>query len=83
MIKNGVRLTGMPAWGTGTPEGQEASWQLVHFIRHLPTITPEEVADMEKLNPKSAGQWREEAEIEAFLAGGEPRPEPAQTQHQH
>src|SRR6185436_12039140 len=34
-IENGVRLTGMPAWGTGTLEGERASWQLVHFIRRM------------------------------------------------
>ena len=33
IIENGVRLTGMPAWGTGTPEGEEATWHLVRFIR--------------------------------------------------
>lgn len=80
IIENGVRMTGMPAWGTGTPEGEEASWQLVHFIRRLPAITPEEVAAMEQMNPKSAEQWREEAEIEEFLAGGG---EPAPAPHKH
>ena len=39
IIENGVRLTGMPAWGTGTPEGERASWALVHFIRRLPKLT--------------------------------------------
>jgi mono/diheme cytochrome c family protein len=28
IIENGVRLTGMPAWGTGTPEGEQASWHV-------------------------------------------------------
>jgi len=40
IIKNGVRLTGMPAWGKDTPDDAE-SWQLVSFIRHLPWITRE------------------------------------------
>ena len=35
IIENGVRLTGMPAWGTGESSGESASWMLVHFIRHL------------------------------------------------
>lgn len=34
-IKNGIRLTGMPAWGGNTPEEGEETWELVHFIRHL------------------------------------------------
>ena len=29
IIENGVRLTGMPAWGDGTPESEQASWVLV------------------------------------------------------
>ena len=28
IIENGVRLTGMPAWSTGTPAGETASWHL-------------------------------------------------------
>ena len=43
-IENGIRLTGMPGWSTGTPEGERASWQLVHFIRRLPKLTPEDLA---------------------------------------
>ncbi|MGH7185377.1 MAG: c-type cytochrome, partial [Pseudomonadota bacterium] len=36
IIENGVRFTGMPAWSTGTKEGETASWHLVHFVRRLP-----------------------------------------------
>jgi mono/diheme cytochrome c family protein len=69
IIENGVRLTGMPAWGTGTPEGEHQSWALVHFIRRLPSLTPDDVARMEELNPRSPAQFREEEEIRRFLAG--------------
>ena len=53
IIENGVRFTGMPAFGTGTadPKGETLAWQLVHFIRHLPTITPDDIGEMESLNP--------------------------------
>ena len=50
-IENGIRLTGMPGWSTGTPEGERSSWQLVHFIRHLPTLTDSERTEMESMNP--------------------------------
>lgn len=73
-IENGIRLTGMPAWGTGTPEGEHQSWALVHFIRRLPTLTADDIARMEALNPKSPDQFREEEEIRRFLAGEEPSP---------
>jgi mono/diheme cytochrome c family protein len=52
VIENGVRLTGMPAWSTGTEEGRASSWRLVHFIRELPRLTPSQLKEMEQLNPK-------------------------------
>ena len=53
IIENGVRFTGMPAFGTGkpSPAGEQQVWQLVYFIRHLPRITPAEIAWMEGINP--------------------------------
>jgi mono/diheme cytochrome c family protein len=51
IIKNGVRLSGMPAWGEDTPEDDTASWKLVRLVRHFPSITKEEVDEMESLNP--------------------------------
>lgn len=69
-IENGIRLTGMPAFGNGTAESAYGTWGLVHFIRHLPKITAEELAEMQQLNPKSP----EECQEAAFLAGGEEAP---------
>jgi mono/diheme cytochrome c family protein len=69
IIENGIRLTGMPAWGTGTPEGERDSWGLVHFIRRLPTLPAEDVERMETLNPKTAEQLRDEEETRKFLEG--------------
>ena len=69
IIENGIRLTGMPSWGTGTSEGERESWALVHFIRHLPALTPKEIQHMETLNPKTPAQLKEEDEIRRFLAG--------------
>lgn len=69
-IENGVRLTGMPGWGNGTAESAYGSWTLVHFIRHLPKITPEEIAEMEKLNPKPPAEVLAQRDEEEFLAGG-------------
>jgi mono/diheme cytochrome c family protein len=82
IIENGVRLTGMPAWGTGTPEGERASWVLVHFIRRLPKLTAEEIDRMEALNPKTPEQWREEEAARRFLAGEDVKPSTA-TPHKH
>jgi len=68
IIQNGIRLTGMPAWG-GSDHDAEDSWKLVHFIRHLPKLTLEERREMEKLNPKGPDERKEEEEEEKFLKG--------------
>jgi mono/diheme cytochrome c family protein len=69
IIENGVKLTGMPAWATGTEAGEAASWRLVRFIRHLPSLSEAELQRMESLNPKSADEWREAEEEQKFLEG--------------
>jgi mono/diheme cytochrome c family protein len=69
MISNGIRFTGMPAWGKGRPEPDLDSWKLVHFIRHLPNITREELAEMEKYNPVSQVAREEQERIDRFLQG--------------
>jgi mono/diheme cytochrome c family protein len=67
IIANGVRFTGMPAWGDGDGHDSEDNWELVHFIRHLPKITHEELEEMERLNPKSAAEEAEEKDERQFL----------------
>ena len=69
IIHNGIRFTGMPAWGPEDPDEDTGSWKLVHFIRHLPDLTPEEIAEMKRLNPKSAHERDEEDAIRDFLDG--------------
>ena len=69
IIEQGIRFTGMPGFGDGTEEGVHASWHLVHFIRHLPDLTEDELASMEKLNPRPPAEVRQEIEEERFLLG--------------
>jgi mono/diheme cytochrome c family protein len=76
IIENGIRFTGMPAWSTGTEEGETASWHLVHFIRRLPRLTPEELEEMESLNPRPPAEIRQQIAEEEFLKGGGDRPPP-------
>lgn len=80
IIENGIRLSGMPGWG-GTKAGEQASWKLVHLIRHLPYLSAEEIARMEKLNPKSPDEIEREQAEEQFLNGQTPAE--AQKQHHH
>jgi mono/diheme cytochrome c family protein len=68
VIHNGVRLTGMPAWGG--PGKDDDSWKLVLFIRHLPQMNPEEIKEMEQFNPKSAMDLLEEKDEQLFLNEG-------------
>ena len=80
-IKNGVRLSGMPAFGK--PGDQDTdSWKLICFVRHLPRLTPEEVDEMKKLNPKTPEDLEEERAEEEFLNGGPVTPE-GEHQHHH
>lgn len=73
IIENGVRLTGMPGWGNGTAESARGSWTLVHFIRHMPKIAPQEIEEMKAMNPISPmelkEQKQEQKEEEEFLSG--------------
>jgi len=82
IIQNGVRLTGMPAWGGGSGHDEQDSWKLVRFIRHLPQITLDEEREMQSLNPKSPDELKEEQEEREFLNGEEPH-EPAEHAHHH
>jgi len=58
IITNGVRFTGMPAWGD--EHSPEETWQLVSFIRKLPNLTP---AELELL--KKSAEQKPEAAAEA------------------
>ena len=82
-IENGVRLSGMPAFGTGSGTGTDdaETWKLVLFIRHLPQITPEELEDMKKLNPKTDADRAEEQREDEFLDGGAVPKAPAEERH--
>lgn len=82
LIENGIRFTGMPAFGEEAGnEGNEETWDLVHFIRHLPTITDDEVAEMKKMNPKSPMELAREERMRKFLQGDDSPP--AENSHEH
>ncbi len=71
VIENGIRLTGMPAWGAGTAQSEQDSWKLVRFIRHLPQVSEDEEREMQKMNPRTPAELQEEKEEEEFLKGGD------------
>jgi mono/diheme cytochrome c family protein len=57
IIGNGIRFTGMP--GFAPPHDSQDDWKLVLFIRHLPQLTMEERAEMERYNPEIVTRTRE------------------------
>jgi mono/diheme cytochrome c family protein len=69
IIHNGVRWTGMPAWGEAANDNDSDSWKLVLFIRHLPGLSAEEIHAMERFNPRSDAEREEEKEEKEFLNG--------------
>jgi len=80
IIENGIRLSGMPAWG-GSDAGGQASWKLVHFIRHLPDLSTAEIAQMEQLNPKGPEDKELEEQEKQFLNGQTPKEAPKEHKH--
>ncbi len=84
IVENGVRFTGMPGFGEepGNNEDTE-TWDLVHFIRHLPAITDEELAAMKKMNPKSPSELEREERARRFLQGDDSGPEDTSHEHHH
>ena len=69
IIQDGIRLTGMPAWGKAGDENDEDSWKLVHLIRHFKDLTPEHLKEMQRLNPKGPDEYEEERQEQEFLNG--------------
>ncbi len=79
IIHHGIRFTGMPAWGKGLPEEDLESWKLVLFIRHLPNITPEEIAEMKQYNPLTRKEREQQEALDRFLSGEDATPQ----EHHH
>src|SRR5262249_26890892 len=82
IIENGVRYTGMPAFGEIADNDQdEDTWKLVAFIRHIPNLTADQIDQIDQMTPKSPMELKQEEEIKNFLQGGDA---PASHQnHQH
>ncbi len=76
IIQNGIRMSGMPAFGRPGND-DESTWKLVLFLRHLPSLTPEEELAMRKANPITPSELKEEQEEDEFLHQDQPAAKPA------
>ena len=50
IVKHGVKMTGMPAWGVTHED--ELLWDVVAFVRKLPELTPDQYETLVKNAPK-------------------------------
>lgn len=82
IIYNGIRLTGMPAWGS--EDKPEAIWDLVSLIRRLPKLSPEELERLQKAAREAGGELSEQAPELEKKEPGEPAKEgEAKPKHTH
>jgi mono/diheme cytochrome c family protein len=59
IISNGVRFTGMPAFGG--EDSPESIWELVSFIRRLPKLAPEEIKQLEEMSEGGKAEMDEKS----------------------
>lgn len=83
IIENGIRLTGMPAFGESSTTDDTDTWKLVVFIRHLPKLTVTELQKMVNLNPKTDDERQEEKQEQEFLHGASSQSENSSSHHHH
>ena len=50
VVKHGIKMTGMPAWGV--THDDDLLWDVVAFVRKLPELTPEQYETLVKNAPK-------------------------------
>ena len=60
VVKHGVKMTGMPAWGV--THGDEILWDVVAFLRKLPELTPDQYQTLVKSAPKTHDEMMQEME---------------------
>ena len=63
VIKNGLRATGMPAFGVNHKDDEIAA--IAAFVRHAPHLTPEERKELADAAPREDHHHEGEAQAEA------------------
>ena len=76
VVKHGVKMTGMPAWGP--THSDEDIWAMVAFLEKLPHMSAQQYEDMDKA--AGPGEGAEDGDHSHAEGGHDPDHEPA---HQH
>jgi len=58
VVKHGVKMTGMPAWGV--THNDELLWDVVAFLRKLPELTADQYQTLVKSTPKTHDEMMQE-----------------------
>jgi mono/diheme cytochrome c family protein len=61
VVKHGLKMTGMPAWGV--THNDEQLWDVVAFLRKLPELTAEQYQALVKSAPKTHDEMMQEMEM--------------------
>jgi mono/diheme cytochrome c family protein len=61
VVKHGIKMTGMPAWGVTHDDG--LLWDIVAFLRKLPDLTPEEYQALVKSAPNTHDEMKHDVEM--------------------
>lgn len=79
IISNGVRFTGMPAFGG--EDSPESIWGLVSFIRRLPNLTPEEIKQLQEMGEGGKTEMDETKGAQPEPAGSKGKKAPKPHSH--
>lgn len=85
VINNGIKMTGMPAWGGSHDE--QAIWELTAFLQQLPDLSEQEYVAMvgqsggESASPESDGHDHEHGDMSAMMTSSNHHEEGAEENH--
>lgn len=63
IIKHGIKMTGMPAWGVTHKD--ENLWDIVAFVQKMPQLTADEYQALVKSSPKTHEEMMQEMDMKS------------------
>lgn len=71
VVKHGIKMTGMPAWGV--THSDDMLWNIVAFLRTLPDLTPDQYQALVKSAPKTHDEMMKDMKMGDGHADEAPR----------